>query len=94
MAEPPVLWSPAPDVRATTRVGRYLDWLERERGIRLASYDELWRWSTQELAAFWQTVWDHHDVRSSTPVEAALADAKSLQPGPGAGDLVAQLGHR
>ena len=75
MADPPVLWSPPPDVRVATRVGRYLDWLERERGIRPRSYDELWRWSTQELGAFWQTVWDHHDVRSSTPVEAALADA-------------------
>ncbi|HEX5579613.1 MAG TPA: acetoacetate--CoA ligase [Candidatus Limnocylindria bacterium] len=75
MADPAVLWTPPPDVRAATRVGRYLDWLERERGIPFTSYDELWRWSTEDLGAFWQSVWDHHDVRSSTPVEAALADA-------------------
>jgi acetoacetyl-CoA synthetase len=76
MADPPVLWSPPPDVRATTRVGRYLDWLERERGLRLDSYDELWGWSTQDLGGFWQSVWDHLDVRSSTPAEAALAEAR------------------
>jgi acetoacetyl-CoA synthetase len=76
MTDPAVLWSPPPDVRATSRVGHYLDWLERERGLRLGSYDELWRWSTDDLGAFWQSVWDHLDVRSSTPVEAALADAR------------------
>jgi acetoacetyl-CoA synthetase len=74
MADPPVLWSPPPDVRSTSRVGHYLDWLERERGLRLGSYDELWRWSTDDLGAFWQSVWDHLDVRSATAVDTPLAD--------------------
>jgi len=39
--EPAVLWSPPPDVRETTEVGRYLAWLERERGLAFADYDEL-----------------------------------------------------
>jgi len=76
MADPPVLWAPPPDVRASTRVGHYLDWLERENGLQLATYDGLWRWSTENPGAFWQSVWDHLDVRSSTPVQAALADAR------------------
>jgi acetoacetyl-CoA synthetase len=75
MPEPAVLWTPRPDARATTRVGRYLDWLERERGLRFDSYDDLWRWSTSDLDAFWQSVWDHHDVRSQVPVTGALTDA-------------------
>ncbi|HKO32927.1 MAG TPA: acetoacetate--CoA ligase [Candidatus Limnocylindria bacterium] len=76
MADPPILWSPPADVRATSRVGHYLDWLDRERGMRFSAYDELWRWSTDDLGAFWQSVWDHLNVRSSTPVEAALGDAR------------------
>ena len=75
---PPVLWSPPADARQASRLGRYLDWLERERGIRLADYDAAWRWSVQEPGAFWQSVWDHFGVRSHGTGEPgpALADAR------------------
>jgi acetoacetyl-CoA synthetase len=73
---PPVLWRPAPDARATTRIGAYLDWLERERGWSFAGYDELLDWSTSELGPFWQSVWDHFGVHSVTETGPALADAR------------------
>jgi acetoacetyl-CoA synthetase len=50
----------------------YQDWLARERGLRLDSYDALWRWSTTELDAFWQSIWDYFDLRSPTPHTAVL----------------------
>ena len=34
-----VLWTPPPDVRETTEIGRYLAWLERERGLAFAGYE-------------------------------------------------------
>ena len=73
---PPVLWRPAADARATTRIGAYLAWLERERGRSFATYDELLAWSTSELGPFWQSVWDHFEVRSDTEPGPALADAR------------------
>jgi acetoacetyl-CoA synthetase len=57
-------------------VGNYLDWLARERGLSFEGYDDLWRWSTSDLSAFWQSVWDHLDVRSTTVTGAALDDAR------------------
>ncbi|HET7686914.1 MAG TPA: acetoacetate--CoA ligase [Candidatus Limnocylindria bacterium] len=72
---PPVLWHPAADARATTRIGAYLDWLARERGLSFDDYDALLRWSIDEVGPFWQSVWDHFDVRSATPPGPALADA-------------------
>ena len=46
---PRVLWTPPPDIRETTEIGRYLAWLERERGLVFADYDELQRWSVADL---------------------------------------------
>jgi acetoacetyl-CoA synthetase len=69
---PRVLWSPPPDVRETTRVGAYLDWLARTRGIGHRSYDELWAWSVQDLDAFWSSVWDFFGVEAATPPERVL----------------------
>ena len=65
MPHPPVLWSPPPDVRQRTRIGAYLDWLERHHGRSFDDYAALHRWSTEDLGAFWRSVWDHFDVRST-----------------------------
>ncbi len=73
MPVPPILWSPDPDVRATTRIGAYLDWLWRERGLRFAAYDDLLRWSTSDLDAFWGSIWDYFEVSSETHSGPALA---------------------
>ncbi|MGI8830159.1 MAG: acetoacetate--CoA ligase [Candidatus Limnocylindria bacterium] len=75
MSQPPVLWSPPPDVRERTRIGAYLDFLEDEHGLTFADYDELLRWSLDEPGAFWSSVWTCFDVRSSTDPGPPLADA-------------------
>ena len=74
MPPPPVLWSPAPDARDRTRIGQYLDWLERERGLRFERYDDLLRWSLDDLDGFWRSIWDHFGVRSAGDPGAALAE--------------------
>ena len=76
---PPVLWAPPADARERSRMGRYLAWLARERGVVLDDYDAAWRWSVDEPGAFWQSVWDHFEVRSSDEAGGpgpALADAR------------------
>lgn len=57
----------------------YQDWLARERGLQFDSYDALWRWSTTELDAFWQSIWDYFDLRSPTPHTAVLE--RNVMPG-------------
>ena len=54
----------------------YQNWLREKRGLSFDSYDALWRWSTTDLSAFWQSVWDYFDLRSPTPYRAVLAEAK------------------
>jgi acetoacetyl-CoA synthetase len=62
MGIPDVLWQPPKDVRERTRIGQYLGWLERERGLAFATYDELWQWSVDQLGPFWASVWDHFEL--------------------------------
>jgi acetoacetyl-CoA synthetase len=76
MPTPPVLWSPPPDVHERTRVGAYLKWLERQRGLAFDDYDALLRWSIDDLDGFWRSVWDYFAVRSATDPGPALADER------------------
>jgi acetoacetyl-CoA synthetase len=57
-------------------MGRYLDWLAASGGPPLETYDEAWRWSVENPGAFWRSIWDHFEVRATTPAEADLADAR------------------
>jgi len=68
-----VLWTPPPDVRRQTEIGRYLAWLERERGLAFRDYDELQRWSVDDLAGFWSSIWEFFEVKAHAPYRAVLA---------------------
>src|SRR5438045_3481853 len=61
-----VLWPPPDDVRERSIVGRYLGWLEAQRGLHFVGYWDLWRWSVTDLEAFWSSVWDFFGVTAAT----------------------------
>jgi acetoacetyl-CoA synthetase len=63
----------------TPQIRLYQDWLRQHKGLSFDNYDALWRWSTTDLNAFWQSIWDYFDVRSPTPHQAALV--KNAMPG-------------
>jgi acetoacetyl-CoA synthetase len=49
---------------ATTVVGRFSAWLGSERGVAARDYDELWRWSVDDLEGFWGALWDFFGIRA------------------------------
>ena len=72
MSELELVHEPASDARSSTEIGRYLGWLERERGLSFASFAELHRWSVTDLEGFWSSIAEFFDVRFSTPPERVL----------------------
>ena len=74
------LWTPPADVRESSRLGRYMGWLEENRGLKFAGYAELWEWSVTDIDAFWTSIWEYFAVGppvvpASTPAPApALAE--------------------
>ncbi|MEF8687382.1 UNVERIFIED_CONTAM: acetoacetate--CoA ligase [Comamonas sp. A-3] len=61
---------PAPYI---PQIRLYQNWLHETRGLSFVDYDALWRWSTSDLDAFWQSIWDYFDLQSPTPHSAVLA---------------------
>jgi acetoacetyl-CoA synthetase len=48
----------------------YREWLERKYGLTFADYAAMWRWSTTDLAGFWRSIWDYHQLESPTAFTA------------------------
>jgi acetoacetyl-CoA synthetase len=70
-----LLWTPSAEVIERSNMTRYMNWLERERGLDFdGDYHALWRWSIAELEKFWRTIWDHFDVQHSGSPSAVVAD--------------------
>ena len=68
-----LVWEPPADARTASTLGRFLTWLADERGRELAGYDELWRWSVDDLEGFWSALWEFFGVRASAPYERVLS---------------------
>jgi acetoacetyl-CoA synthetase len=65
--EPTLLWEPSAE-----RVERaWVTQFARERGLPLA-YPELWRWSVEDLEAFWRAVWEFFGVRAEGAPDRVL----------------------
>ena len=64
MTSHPVIWEPDASTIERAELTGYLRWLS-ERGVERETYDDLWHWSIDDLAAFWTSVWDDFEVRGT-----------------------------
>jgi acetoacetyl-CoA synthetase len=69
---PTVLRAPAADAVHASEIGRYVRWLERERGLTFPGYRELWQWSIEDLEGFWSSIWDFFAVKAHRRYERVL----------------------
>ena len=71
-SEGQLLWEPSPERCAAARLSHFMSWLGRERGRTFHSYDELWRWSVEQVAEFWLEVARYFDVQLGGSTEPVL----------------------
>src|SRR3954469_10407613 len=56
-----LLWEPSEEAKERAGLTRYMRWLER--GFQ--TYDELWRWSVEDLEGFWGSLWEYFEIQGS-----------------------------
>lgn len=59
--------TPIPQIRL------YRDWLKQTRGLEFATYDDLHRWSVDDIEGFWRSIWDWEGIASPTPATGVLS---------------------
>jgi acetoacetyl-CoA synthetase len=70
LADP--LWRPSPEWIERTHMNRYMDWTSERYGHSFASYEQLWRWSVDELSEFWASIWEFCGVSATAPYERVI----------------------
>ncbi|HSR94754.1 MAG TPA: acetoacetate--CoA ligase [Solirubrobacterales bacterium] len=69
---PEKLWEPPAELVERSRMTEYMRWLAAERGLELDGYDELWRWSVEDLEGFWSSIWDFFEVQADGGYDRVL----------------------
>ena len=73
MSEPEVLWTPSEERIKRATLTRYQAWVEQRHGLSFGSYEELWRWSVDNLEDFWASIVEFFDVRLGGEPAGVLA---------------------
>ena len=68
-----LLWEPSAALVERARLTEFMRWLKAERGLAFDGYDELWRWSVDDLDAFWAAIWDFFEVQADGERSPVLA---------------------
>ncbi|QJR14172.1 acetoacetate--CoA ligase [Usitatibacter palustris] len=74
------LWTPSPERIANANMTAFMKFVNEQHGKSFANYDDLYRWSIDQLEDFWAAVWTFCGVIAETRGNIVLAD-KHKMPG-------------
>jgi len=57
-----LLWSPSEEFYKDTNLAHFIDWLKVEKNLSFENYSALWIWSTENLPAFWESIWQYFKI--------------------------------
>ena len=70
------MWQPSEARASSTTLTRYLRWLNSNGIASPSTYDQLWDWSVDDLAGFWDSIARFFDVHLHSPYSQVLAQAE------------------
>ena len=71
-----IIWEPSPQRKANTILIQYINWLKEKKGLSFNEYNELWKWSVEELENFWESIWEFFDVKATVKYQQILENRK------------------
>ncbi len=72
------LWRPSADRIANANLTRMMEQLKKQNKADCRSYDELWQWSVDNRADFWETIWQETGIIASRGHDKVLVDGDQM----------------
>lgn len=74
------LWTAPADWKSAANITRFMESVNRDFGLDLKTYSDLYRWSVENIPEFWASVWDFVGIRASRRYDKVVEDL-SVFPG-------------
>lgn len=62
MKNPDILWKPSDESCENSNMRKYMDWVNQKFGFRFSNYNDLHKWSVNDLGNFWKSLWEYFAV--------------------------------
>ncbi len=72
------LWEPSEERIQNTEMYRFMRRINEQHGQNFTSYDELYRWSVDNIPDFWAAMWEFAEIRTSKPFHTVVDDPYRL----------------
>ena len=72
------LWRPPAERMSNANMTRFIAFVNEREKKRFTSYEELYRWSIENIPAFWAAVWDCCEVKASKRFETVVDDLDKM----------------
>lgn len=57
-----ILWTPSKEQIEQTNMYRYMRFVEKQYGENFSNYQDLWKWSVENVNDFWVSIWNFGEV--------------------------------
>ncbi|MCD6533423.1 MAG: acetoacetate--CoA ligase [Deltaproteobacteria bacterium] len=72
------LWQPSAERIKNSNLSALMAQLKEKKGLEFANYDELHKWSVDERADFWESVWEYGGIISSKDYDEVMVDGDKM----------------
>ncbi len=76
MAKP--LWIPSEELVKEANVTRFISVVNKEHHLKIDSYDQLYKWSVENIPDFWAAMWEFGKIEASQKYEAVVEDLSTF----------------
>jgi acetoacetyl-CoA synthetase len=72
------LWIPSEERKSGANICRFIDHVNKKFSLEIDSYSDLYRWSVENIAAFWGLFWDYAEIQSSRHYDVVVDDLRKF----------------
>lgn len=76
MREP--LWIPSEEWIKNANMTRFIEYVNHRHGTQFKAYDELYRWSINNIPEFWAAMWDFGQIKASKGYDLVVDDVSKF----------------
>ena len=68
------LWTPSEERIRNANITRFINFVNKKHSIQINSYNELYKWSIEDIPDFWAAMWEFGDIKASHKYDIVVDD--------------------
>jgi len=75
----PVLWQPSQEHILQSHTYAFMHKVAKDLGLSFKDYNDLYRWSVEDVASFWENIWDYTHVIGEGEKRSIIKDSEDIE---------------